>query len=91
MSKIVGWGSSQKHVNCFDQGFKCFCKSFFHETKMICPNHTFCCQQKIPNLLDHFICVCCICEQDIVNLVLGFHAWPTSQGLKYKILGHNTR
>jgi len=28
MAKIVEWGCSQKHVNCFDQGFKCFRKIF---------------------------------------------------------------
>jgi len=33
MAKIVGWGSSQKHVTCFDQGFKCFYKSFFRWNK----------------------------------------------------------
>jgi len=35
MAKIVGWGCSQKHVNCFDQGFKWFCKSFFREKKIM--------------------------------------------------------
>jgi len=29
MAKIVRWGCSQKHANCFDQGFKCFCMSYF--------------------------------------------------------------
>jgi len=33
MDKIVGWGCWQKHANYFDQGFKCFCKSFFRENK----------------------------------------------------------
>jgi len=28
MAEFIGWGYSQKHVNCFDQGFKWFCKSF---------------------------------------------------------------
>jgi len=33
MAKIVRWGSSQKHANCFDQGFKCFCISYFRKNK----------------------------------------------------------
>ena len=28
VAKIVGWECSQKHVNCFDKGFKCFCRHF---------------------------------------------------------------
>jgi len=33
MSKIVGWGSSQKYINCFDQGFKCLQVIFYMKQK----------------------------------------------------------
>ena len=117
MSKIVGWGSSQKYINCFDQGFKCFCKSFFTWNKNDKPKpHFFIINTKFPIYLSmSFVCdaymhnilwtLCLDCSIIVIihnkscmrfsnqlgngQKVLGLHAWPTSQGLKYKLLGHN--